>query len=348
MSKRCPHCDGEIMPSVVKCRHCGRNVKEAPEGAPSAAPGIGFSPEQGAAAPQTPSPAGAETEAAKGATEDPPPPVGVAFTPAVGPVAPAADPAQPTATTASPPGSPATVEGPGEPVQVQDWGPPSAEAAKLGPYWQVKTAPAPPAPGIPPVHGTAPVPGMPPAQSMPGNPPKGSAGMLGNIAILLAFVGGAVAAYASMQAWVVLEVSRIGGVEDVTEPIKGTLGWEGKLTLALGVISVVSALLAYFRRDAGPLKGMIVPGIGILAVVGYTLSTLTTQFTDGLTAGLMIKGMSEEAARGQVATWLDAGAITLTTQSFLYLLAGAGSVVLVGAILAFVARKPAAGATRGF
>lgn len=176
--------------------------------------------------------------------------------------------------------------------------------------------------------------------------------MLGNIAALFAFLGGVVAVYASMQAWVVLEVSGIKEVEDVTEPIKGTLGWEGKLTLALGVICVVSSLLAFYRKDAGPLKGMIVPGLGILAVVGYTLSTLTTQFTDGLVAELMIEGMSEEAARGQVTTWLDAGAITLTTESSLYLLAGAGSVVLVGAILAFLARKPAprvaAGTTPGF
>lgn len=382
MSKRCPHCDGEIMPSVVKCRHCGRNVKEAPESAPAAAPGVAFVPGQGApvsppptvmspgdapegaAAPPVvpppvhpagaPSPAGAtpaaagpplagsEAENTKVAIEDPPPPAGISFTPAVAAVATAASPAPPAAM--SPPAStlPATAGAPpASPAEVQEWGPPSAEAAKLEPYWQVKAAPAAPAAGIPPVLGA------PPVQGTPVKPPKGSAGMLGNIAALFAFLGGAVAVYASMQAWVVLEVSGTKVVEDVTEPIKGTLGWGGKLTLALGVICVVSSVLAFYRKDAGPLKGMIVPGLGILAVVGYTLSTLTTQFTDGPVAELMIQGMSEEAARGQVTTWLDAGAITLTTESSLYLLAGAGSVVLVGAILAFLARKPASRSAAG-
>jgi uncharacterized membrane protein (TIGR02234 family) len=218
----------------------------------------------------------------------------------------------------------------------------------LDPYWQVKAVAVAPAPGIPPVPGTP----IGPTVGAPVKPPKGSAGMLGNIATLLVLLGGAVAAYASTAPWVVTELSGVKGVDDVERSFKGISTWQGKVALALGLVCIVAGILAIVRKDAGPLKGMIVPGLGILAVVGYTVVNVQSIFTEDLVADAMVRGMSQEAARGQVTTWLDSGQITLTTESMLYVLAGAGSVILIGAILAFLARKPAprsgAGTAAGF
>lgn len=373
MTKRCPHCDGEIMPSVVKCRHCGKNVKDAPEGSASGAPDVTFEP-SAVAAPPAAAPAEASPgQAATGTTtavasppaqpqetkimiEDPPPPAGISFTPAVSKVAstggddsseesgatgasasePVSEPAPPpTASPSAEPTATPSAEPPAAPEpaattaagDVQDWGPPT-DPGKLDAYWQEKVVP----PEATNVSGS------------PNKPRKESAGLLGNVSILFVLIGGLIAAVTSMQGWVQLEVSGIKGIEDSTELISGTARWEGRLTMALAVVCVVAAFLAFSRRDSAPLKGMVVPALGILATVGYTLANLTTEFTDDFVTGGTIKGMSEQAARGQVQTWIDSGQLTLTTQYALYLLAGAGIVVLVGAILAFLARKPV---TRG-
>ena len=349
------------MPSVVKCRHCGKNVKDAPEGPASGAP---FEPSAVAAPPAAAPAEASPAQAATGTTtavasppaqsqetkimiEDPPPPAGISFTPAVAKVAstggddsseetgatggsasePVSEPAPPPTATpsAEPPAAPEPAATPA--ADVQDWGPPT-DPGKLDAYWQEKVVP-------------------PEATNVSGSrnePRKESAGLLGNVSILFVLIGGLIAAVTSLQGWVQLEVSGIKGIEDSTELISGTTRWEGRLTAALAVVCVVTAFLAFSRRDSAPLKGMVVPALGILATVGYTLANLTTEFTDDFVTGGTIKGMSEQAARGQVQTWIDSGQLTLTTQYALYLLAGAGIVVLVGAILAFLARKPV---TRG-
>jgi len=364
VTKKCPHCDGEIMPSVVKCRHCGRNVKDAPEDSASGAPEVTFEPAAVGAPPAAPPEAAPSQTAIGTATavasppaqpqetritiEDPPPPAGISFTPAVAKVAPTGgeeSPSDAEATDASaskaasqpapPPTATPSAEPPAKPEpedaapagNVQDWGPPT-DPGKLDPYWQEKV--------VPPDAGDV--------SGSPAKPRKESAGLLGNVSILFVLLGGVIAAVTSMQGWVQLEVSGIKGIEDSTELIAGTTRWEGRLTMALAVVCVVAALLAFSRRDSAPLKGMVVPALGILVTVGYTLANLTTEFTDDFVTGGTIKGMSEQAARGQVTTWIDTGQLTLTTQYALYLLAGAGLVILVGAILAFLARKPV---TRG-
>lgn len=348
MTKNCPHCDGEIMPSVVKCRHCGKNVNDAPEsvadgaGVPSAV-GSAVAPPpsgpgaqaSGAVTTTVASPPAAPSEAAespKVAIDDPPPPAGISFTPAVASAPMVVDVEEPSSSAlgtdepAEPEPTALGTDGPAEPEPTasvdQDWGPPT-DAGKLDPYWQEKAG------------ADAAVPAGAPVK-----PPKESAGLLGNVAILFVFLGGVIAAVTSVRPWVHLEVAGIKGVEDSSDLISGTSQWEGRLTLALAVICVVAAFIAFSRRDSAPLKGMIVPGLGILGTVGYTVANLTTQFTDTIVSEGIIKGMSEQAARGQVTIWIDSGQIRLNTEYALYLLAGAGLVVLVGAILAFLARKP--------
>ena len=308
MSKRCPHCDGEIRPSVVKCRHCGRNVSDPPEartaaGSPpesSVPPSVGGGQGESAVSP---------IAAAVEATLDPaPPPAGIAFKPPVAVV-----PIQ--AMTPDPTAAPATSSVAMAPASdVQDWGTPEGKTP-ADPYWQVKAAsPAQVAAGGEQVEV---------AQK---TDPKAT------VSAVLLLTAGVIGIVASLQPWVSTSASGLRGVED--EVRRGFSGWEGKVTVALGVACLILALVSFVRKDAGSLKIGLAAGLGIVGVGVYTLLTATSQFVATLVSAREVEGMREDAARGLVTGWRDSGVLKVSPQTGLYLVIGAGVVACIAGLLA--------------
>ena len=87
------------------------------------------------------------------------------------------------------------------------------------------------------------------------------------------------------------------------------------ITLALGVVCLILALVSFVRKNAASLKVGLVAGLGILAVGLYTLLTATSQYVATLVSAREVEGMREEAARGLVAGWQDAGSLSVLPQS---------------------------------
>lgn len=303
------------MPSVVKCRHCGKNVNDPVESRPEAPPPAGVGgvrTTDGDAKESGASPVSAAVEAA---LDPAAPPAGIAFRPsvAVTPIQ-AATSAQPTTPT-----PPATARPPAaSALGVQDWGSPVEGKTGADPYWQVKTVAPTAAPRVP---------------VRPKIDPKAATS-----AVLL-LAAGAVAVFASLQPWIDASSNGLKEVaDDLTEVAdevsRGFSGWAGKVTVALGVACIILALMSFVRRSAGPVKVGLVAGLGIVAVGTYTLLTAASQIQATLVAAREIEGTREDAARGLVAGWLDSGALKVTPQTWLYVVVGAGVVAIIGGLVA--------------
>jgi len=303
------------MPSVVKCRHCGKNVGDPPEPRPSDGPASGAKVAQAVAGDEEASDAPPMSAAVEAALDPASPPAGVAFKPPVAVVA--IQPAEPA--TAAPTGPPAPSSDLA--ADVQDWGAPVQGKTATDPYWQVKAvAPSEVADGG--------------AHVKEKTDPKTA------VSAVLLLAAGAVAIVASLQPWVSSSANGPKGVED--EVRRGFSGWEGKVTVALGLACVILALLSFVRKNAGPLKVGLVAGLGIAAVGVYTLVTATSQFEAALVAARQVEGMREEAARGLVAGWMDAGSLKVAPQMWLDVVIVAGLVACVAGLLAISVKvKPA-------
>lgn len=301
------------MPSVVKCRHCGKNINDPVEPRPEA-------PQ-----PEAPQPSGVRTtdgdsresgtspvpSALETALDPTAPPAGIAFRPsvAVTPVQAAAPapppPAATPAASSSAPSASASASG------FQDWGSPVEGKTGTDPYWQVKTIAPTAAPRVP---------------VRPKIDPKAATS-----AVLL-LAAGAVAVFASLQPWIDSSSNGLKEVED--ELIRGSSGWAGKSTAALGLACIILALMSFVRGNAASLKVGLVAGLGIVAAGTYTLLTAASQIQATLVADREIEGMREDAARGLVAGWLDSGALKVTPQTWLYVAIGAGVVAIIGGLVA--------------
>lgn len=307
MTKRCPHCDGEIRPSVVKCRHCGKSVNDPPEAPPAGA-------EAGEQVSAGVSPPAAAVEAALDPVA---PPVGVAFTPPV-----AVLPTQP------PPGPPAAavpsvaVTAPAS--AVQDWGSPDVGKVVADPYWQVKRT----------IPAAAPNVGAQAEAERKKTDPKIV------VSAILLLCAGVAAIAASLQPWITLSANGLKEVADQSR--RGFAGWEGKATVILGVVCIAVSLMSLVRKDAGPLKVGVVAGLGIAAVGLYTVLTATSQFSSTLVAAREVAGMREEAARGLVTGWFESGALKVSSETGLYAAIAVGVIALLGGLLAFSVRPAAA------
>ena len=297
MSKRCPHCDGEIRPSVLKCLHCGKNVNDPPDVAPA----------------DEASPVAAAVEAALDPTA---PPTGVAFTPPVAVVPMQSPPTQPTSAAA---GAVPPVARDISAPDVQDWGSPTPSTTGADPYWQVKRVP-PVSPG-----------GAPPEAAA-----KKKADPKSVVAAILLLSGGVVAMAASLQPWITSSGNCLKEV--LSDSRRGFAGWEGKLTVVLGVACVILGLLSFVRRDAGPLKGGLVAGLGMVAVGFYTMLTASSSVVAELVAKYEVTGMRQDAARGLVAGCLDSGSFKTSPEMWLYAVIAAGVAAFIGGLLAFSVR----------
>ncbi len=319
MSKRCPHCDGEIMPSVVKCRHCGKNVNDPVESRPDASQPAGVGGVRTADGDAKESGASPVSPAIEAALDPAAPPAGIAFRPsvAVTPIqaASSAPPTPPTPPAAArpPAASAPAASGTGS----QDWGSPVEGKTGADPYWQVKTIAPTAALGVP---------------ARPKIDPKAATSAV----VLLA--AGAVAVFASLQPWI--DASSNGLKEVADEVTRGFSGWAGKVTVAFGVACVILALMSFVRRSAGPVKVGLVAGLGIVAVGAYTVLTAASQIQATLVAGREVEGMREDAARGLVAGWLDSGALKVTPQTWLYVAIGTGVIATIGGLVAMSVKTP--------
>lgn len=336
--KKCLNCGNEVRPSVVKCPSCGQNPNTPKEGAappdaglapppgpppfvPGAPPGqppSGQPVAPGVAAPGTPpgGPGGpAETVARPDAVQAPP--ASVAFTlpgQAPPPEAPSQD------GVAEPGGAEA------EPGESQDWGPASGNTQGLETYWAEKDA-APPAAD----------PAAAQQQFAAGSAPDGK----GQAAAVLIMLGGLLAVVGALQPWFTLGSEGIKMLADFTQTAKGTEGWEGQACLILGIVSILMGVIWFFAgRETRRLKGAMFDGILITGISIYTLVTLQSQLTDAATDAIAVIGLTESAARGQVAGWVSANKLTITPEIGLYLAIGGGVILMIGSLLAFLA-KPA-------
>ncbi len=151
---------------------------------------------------------------------------------------------------------------------------------------------------------------------------------------LLTVIGGAALAFGSVSDWAAVS---LGGTDEGAVATKGIDVWQGKVTLALGVLIVIGILVLRFvrpERRTGLAVAIIAMGFVALAMAVWCLSSLEAVVTDtgvdALVQTIVTQlGLTESQARQLVEQALGTAGIEVKAQAGLW-------VALFGAVLATI------------
>ena len=169
---------------------------------------------------------------------------------------------------------------------------------------------------------------------------------------MLTVIGGALMAFGSIGDWAAVS---LGNSTQNAVPTKGIDLWQGKATVIIGALIVVSILALRFVRPER--RNLLAGGIVVLALVGVALTVWCVVALDSVVRDTGIDGLVDlvatqlgltaAEARSEVLAALGATGIDVQVQTSLWVtLAGSVLAVAGGFVdLAWVRQKRAAGDT---